>query len=451
MVRIRAVVSLLMMVALVLGLGVLSLAGQVWWSLPSPQGRLVRGPHELVGVYAGRSYSWIVPTDDPRGVVLVDVGSERAATRIEAELRKGQREVRAILLTHAHGDQVTGLEAFPDVPVYLSADERPLLAGEVEPEGWLSRFYAADIALPSDLQLVEPDQTVDIGGAVFVAIPTPGHTAGSVTWWWRDVVFTGGALLAASPPAISPSGLNDDDDEALKSVEALLPLDFDVIADARTGLVTSARSPVHWMLGVDEAPPARTLLGDEPEGPALVERRGIYVEEWRPGPDGKRTGLLVAPSGRATVVADEARPEDRPFIGRQVIAKGVLVSAEPPLASDHLRDVVLTLKEGESAGDGRLPLVTTRAAVDEHAHQWIVIQGELVEFVPWSEGADVGVGRLELDDGRVLVTGPVTRSAGPLAAIARVGADDLGITVALFASCESVAVCRTTPLEGRGQ
>ncbi|MEM6931045.1 MAG: MBL fold metallo-hydrolase [Myxococcota bacterium] len=450
--RIRAVVSLLMMVALVLGLGVLSLAGQVWWSLPSPQGRLVRGPHELVGVYAGRSYSWIVPTDDPKGVVLVDVGSERAGTRIKAELRKGQREVRAILLTHAHGDQITGLEAFPDVPVYLSADERPLLAGEVEPGGWLSRFYAADIAVPSDLRPVAPDETLDIGGAVFVAIPTPGHTSGSVTWWWRDVVFTGGALLAANPPAISPSGLNDDDDLALKSVEALLPLDFDVIADARTGLVTSARSPVHWTLGVDEAPPARTLLGDEPEGPALVERRGTYVEAWRPGPDGKRPGLVVGASGRATVVADEARPDDRAYMGRRVVAKGVLVPPEGvPIAGDHLRDVVLTLQEGETAGDGQLPLVTTRTALDELAHQWVVVEGELLEHTPLTEQSTFGIGRLKLEDGGVLVTGPVTLGPGPLAAVGRVVVSDRIVRVTLVATCRSVATCRETPLGSRSQ
>ena len=184
MVRIRAVMSVLLLCVLVLGLGALSMVAQVWWSLPEPQGRLVRGPNELVGVFSGRSYGWVVPTDDPKGVVLVDAGGQRAASRILAELRKGEREVRAILLTHAHSYTTLGLEAFVDVPVYLAAEEGPLLAGEVTPIGWLARIYAPSAAPPSDLRLVQDGEVVTIDGAKFVAIATPGHTAGSTTWWW---------------------------------------------------------------------------------------------------------------------------------------------------------------------------------------------------------------------------------------------------------------------------
>jgi len=452
MVRIRAIVSVLMLCALVMGLGVLSMAAQVWWSLPAPQGRLVRGPHDLVGVYAGRSYAWVVPTDDPRGVVLIDAGGERAATRILAELRKGQREVRAILLTHAHSYQTLGLEAFPDVPVYLAEAERPLLAGEVTPRGWLARLYAASVELPSELRLVQDGETVTIDGATFVAVATPGHTDGSVTWWWRDVVFTGGALLAANPPIVSPSGLNDDDEQALKSVERLLPLDFDVVADARTGLVTTARPQVHWMLGADVQPPERTLRGDAPDGPAVVERRGIYVETWMRGPDGHRPGLVVDPtSGAATVVAEPARPEHREFLGRRVVATGVPVD-EPAVASDELAGVEIALEDDEAPSDGRLPLVTTLEALDALAHQWVVVQGTIPVLEPWTHEATHGEGRLRLADAEVPLSGPRRLpTETPVTLLARLVRDHPGPALIVAATCVSPGACRDDPLESRAR
>lgn len=433
-----------MLVALALGLGGVSLAAQVWWRLPTPQGRQVKVDDDVVGVLAGRSYSWVVSTDDPKGVVLIDAGSEPAASRIFAELRKGEREVRAVLLTHAHGDQIRGLEAFSDVPVYVAAAERPLLAGEVEPGGWLSRFYAAEVPLPSDLRLVEPNESVVVDGQTFVAVPTPGHTAGSVTWWWRDVLFTGGALLAASPPAISPSGLNDDDDLALESLAQLLPLDFDVVADARTGRITTARQQLHWLLGADLVAPTSTLLGGEPDGPAVVERRGTYVEDWAPGPDGRRPGLVVDPHGRATVVSDPARAEHRALVGHQVVATGTQVPKG--IASDQLTEVTLVAEERDPEGDGLPPLVTTAEALTSFAHRWVVVEGALLAFVPWTDGARFGEGRLELEDGIVPVTGPAGLAVGPLAALGRVVLDGEKLTVNVVAACPSTSRCRSAPV-----
>ncbi len=443
--RIRALVSLLMFGLLALGLVALSFAAQVWWSLPSPQGRLVRGPHDVVGVQAGRSYSWVVPTENPDEVVLVDAGSEPSARRVSAELRKGSRKVVAVLLTHAHGDQTRGLEAFPEVPVYLSADEAPLLAAEVEPGGWMSRLYAAEAMVRSDLRLVGPDETVTIAGETFVAVPTPGHTAGSVTWWWRDVLFTGGALLATSPPAVSPRGLNDDDELALKSVEKLLPLDFDAIADARTGLVTTARPQVHWMLGVDIAPPERSLRGGEPDGPTVIEQRGTYVEAWAPGSDGHRPGLVIDAKGRATVVANPARPEHRRFVGRRVVATGS-PPADARIASLQIVEATLELDDDESEGDGRIPHVTDASAFGEQLHRWVVVEGTLTTFQPWSVRARFGEGRLELEGGSVPLTGPADLAAGPLQALVHVVPGNHGPVASVAALCPSVDACRENPV-----
>ncbi|MEN0061643.1 MAG: MBL fold metallo-hydrolase [Myxococcota bacterium] len=453
--RIRAIVSMLAFIALGLGFVALAFAAQVWWSMPSPQGRLVRGPHDLVGVYSGRAYSWVVPTDDPKGVVLVDVGSDAQASRILAELRKGERSVRAILITHAHGEQVEGLAAFPDVPVYLGTADRGLLVGDVSPEGWLARFYAASVPLPADLRLIEAEETVTIEGATFVGIPTPGHTPGSVTWWWRDVLFTGGSLMAATPPTPSPSGLNDDDEAALASVEKLLPLDFDALADGRTGVVTTARPQVHWMLGATLDPPTRTLLGGEPTGPPMVERRGLYVEAWIPGSDGHRPGLVVKPDGRATVVRNPALPEDRAFMGRQVVAQGTpLGEDQGRIASDHLTEVQLTLVEGETRGDGRLPHVTDVAQLDALLHQWVVVEGRVVDREAFVAGATFAQGRIKLasqadeaSDGSVPVTLSLQSPDPHTVWLGRVIKGAKGPEVAIVYACGSVDGCRDNPFQ----
>ena len=258
-------------------------------------------------------------------------------------------------------------------------------------------------------------------------------------------MFTGGGLLAATPPAVHPAGLNDDDDRALESIERLLPLDFDVIADARTGLLSTARPQLHWLVGADVVPPERSLLGDRLDEPILTQGRGTYVEEWSAGPDGHRPGLVVAPDGVATVIADPARPEHRPFLGRQVVATGVRID-DPHIASDELADVALELEEGESESDGQLPLAATREELDQLAHQWVVVEGVVVALQPWTVRASHGEGLIQLEDGTVKITGPRSIPTGrPVVLLGRVRPGDQGPVLGVVSLCSTVERCREIP------
>src|SRR5687768_8199706 len=87
--------ALALAVPLLIGLG---LVGWVTSSIPGSQAERIRGPHELVGVRAGGTYAWVIPSD--AGVVLVDAGLDDEAAALRDEL--GSREIKAILLTHAH-------------------------------------------------------------------------------------------------------------------------------------------------------------------------------------------------------------------------------------------------------------------------------------------------------------------------------------------------------------
>ena len=133
---------------------------------------------------------WIV--GDDAECVVIDAPHDAAA--IAAAV--GSREVRGILLTHAHDDHVDAaveLAGLVDAPVLLHADDREL---------W-------DRTHPHR----RPDETVtdgqqfDVAGVTLQALHTPGHTWGSVCYSVPDlgVVFTGDTLFHGGPGATGRS------------------------------------------------------------------------------------------------------------------------------------------------------------------------------------------------------------------------------------------------------
>ncbi len=82
--------------------------------------------------------------DCPEGVVLVDTGmGDEVLGLVEAELgsmRKGWGDVKAVLITHRHGDYVRNLarvKELTEAPVYCQAEEVPAIMEQtgVEPQG----------------------------------------------------------------------------------------------------------------------------------------------------------------------------------------------------------------------------------------------------------------------------------------------------------------------------
>jgi len=135
-------------------------------------------------VSSGQTNAWIVGDDEE--VIVIDPGRDPASV-VNAV---GDREVLAVICTHAHPDHVAAaLEvAEPDqAPVALHPKDQ-MLWRDTYPED------AAEIEMSDGGVFEVADVRLEV-------IHTPGHTPGSVCLYCEDldVVFTGHALAASGP------------------------------------------------------------------------------------------------------------------------------------------------------------------------------------------------------------------------------------------------------------
>ena len=167
------------------------------------------------------------------------------------------REVTALLLTHnhadhigfadraqakgatvrIHGDDLDGVQngGPPSIPERFARNAwRPGLLIRVA--GWVRRGLTRTPTLV-DVRPCTDGERLDVPGAPRV-IHVPGHTPGSAAYVFddHDVICTGDALVTrdvvTGQPGIgiSPQGLNDDDQQALASLERFTDLDVSVLA-----------------------------------------------------------------------------------------------------------------------------------------------------------------------------------------------------------------------------
>jgi glyoxylase-like metal-dependent hydrolase (beta-lactamase superfamily II) len=120
------------------------------------------------------------------GLTLIDTGPAGALPTIRAELRRLGKPLRRVLLTHAHGDHLGGLDQLADelgagLELIVGRREAALLAGDFslradEPApGPKQRNYARPRTQPTRLV----DHHDRIGSLKVIA--TPGHTPGHIS------------------------------------------------------------------------------------------------------------------------------------------------------------------------------------------------------------------------------------------------------------------------------
>ncbi len=121
------------------------------------------------------TYTYVLADPGTRDAVMIDAVDSQFPEYSKL-INRAHLTIRYVIETHTHADHVTGAGALRAVTGAKAAT--PLPCGVV----------------PADLQL-EDGAELRFGREVLVAIATPGHTAGSMSYAWRDKVFTGDALL----------------------------------------------------------------------------------------------------------------------------------------------------------------------------------------------------------------------------------------------------------------
>ncbi|MGE5762960.1 MAG: MBL fold metallo-hydrolase [Mycobacterium leprae] len=191
---------------------------------------------------------------DDEGVTVVDAGFPRHWGQLDPALRAAGRrpeDVRAVVLTHAHvdhtgvaerlraergarvhvhgGDALGGVRRFPPLFLYWRPASWPLLVQGLR-DGMLGTSRIGGF------QLFDDGQTLPVPGRPHV-VHVPGHTPGSVALHLPDrgVLLTGDALVTLDPytgargPRVMLDGVNDDTEQARRSLARLAPLGADVL------------------------------------------------------------------------------------------------------------------------------------------------------------------------------------------------------------------------------
>lgn len=419
-------VGLALLVPLVLGLGA---AAWIQSQLPPPQGDRIRGPSGVVGIQTNGSYAWVVPTDN--GVVLIDAGLDPAAKALLREV--GQRRIHAVLLTHGHGDHLGGLAGLGNLPIHVAPADIALIRGEREPRGWMARAFAAAFGHPTiagTLEETADQEELLIDGGKFVAIATPGHTDGSLVWLWNDVLFTGDAVLGGSPLLLPPAALSDDPVEAEKSLDKLLPLDFDAMADGHVGLTGTARPALFRLAGEPVVDPTVSVRAgsDRREG-AEAERAGIYIETPAPDVRGEQPVFVRFDDGTQWRIGSSPVPDRESWRNRKVVVRGRILGGSGPGIPVEVESIALADEQDPAAA------LATRLG------QWVEVEGVVHGFRPLSPGAAWGEGTLVLPDAtRIALSAPVApelAEGATVALVARVASDPSGVR--LIASPGSTA------------
>lgn len=163
--------------------------------------------------------------DDNKACAIIDPGAQ--SERLIEFLESRDLTPQYILLTHGHYDHIGGVKAL------VKRFACKLAVGEqdaeqlTDPSKSLAVLRSMDEAvyiMTPDLLLQDGD-IVTVGEMQFVAIDTPGHTRGGISYQCADMLFTGDTLFAGD---VGRTDLYGGSYPALmKSVERLAALSGD--------------------------------------------------------------------------------------------------------------------------------------------------------------------------------------------------------------------------------
>lgn len=176
----------------------------------SQPARLIRAAVSVVpGIYllGGLSPSAAYVIETSQGLVLVDSGLDSDAKLLRAqmaELGLDWKRIRAILLTHVHGDHSGGAEwlrANTGARTYAGAGDTGELRSGCSREAFFSTYYMPNITPhPTTIDVaLQGGEILDFGDVRIECLATPGHTPGSICYRMErnhlNALFAGDVIM----------------------------------------------------------------------------------------------------------------------------------------------------------------------------------------------------------------------------------------------------------------
>ena len=177
------------------------------WDKPAPPFRIY-GNSYYVGTCG---ISAILITGD-QGHVLIDGGTNGAGPLVErsiAQLGFAIEDVEILLHSHEHFDHVGGLAYLQAVSgarvIASSGAAQALRTGETQPDD--PQYGLHDPFEPVEVSRELRDgEVISLGRLALIAMETPGHTSGALTWSWWSCQRTACKLLVYADSLSPVSG-----------------------------------------------------------------------------------------------------------------------------------------------------------------------------------------------------------------------------------------------------
>jgi len=210
---------------LLLVLGFVALVVSAFWgNAPLPPSSDLPGGIRLVN--DGMVAAFILPAGGS-SVALVDCGNDVEGKQILAELsRRGSKpeDVKAIFLTHGHGDHTGGCHLFPKAEVMGLERDAKLAAGEATSRGLIPRFRKNPPEKSVKVtRMLEDGETVQVGTLPVTLYRVPGHTDGSAAYLALGVLFLGDSATIKKDGTFTgaPAPFSNDVDQNHESLRSL--------------------------------------------------------------------------------------------------------------------------------------------------------------------------------------------------------------------------------------
>ncbi|MFH2048828.1 MAG: MBL fold metallo-hydrolase [bacterium] len=150
----------------------------------------------VVGMFEVNCYLYWDETS--KDGIIIDPGDEEE--QIINRVEELGINLKAILLTHGHGDHIVAVEAVKEkynIPLYIGNGEEELLKN---PSANVSALIGHPIVAPPPDYLVDDEQLLTFGAINLKVLSTPGHSPAGVCYLDENegLLFTGDTLFWSS-------------------------------------------------------------------------------------------------------------------------------------------------------------------------------------------------------------------------------------------------------------